>query len=59
MIQKKHALVLFTKSPQPGRTKTRLTHKLGGLLTEYEAALLYKVYDVGRCRYFAPSGGYV
>jgi len=31
---KKHALALFTKSPQPGATKTRLTEKYGGSLTE-------------------------
>lgn len=39
---KKHALSLFTKSPQPGITKTRLTKKYGGSLTEQEAADLYQ-----------------
>ncbi len=42
MDMKKHALVLFTKSPQPGATKTRLTEKHGGPLTEQEAADLYR-----------------
>ncbi len=39
---RKHALVLFTKSPQAGTTKTRLTKKHGGSLTEHEAANLYQ-----------------
>jgi len=42
MSLKKHALSLFTKSPQPGDTKTRLTQKYGGPLTEQEAAYLYQ-----------------
>ena len=42
MSIKKHALTLFTKSPQPGYTKTRLTQKFGGPLTEHEAAYLYQ-----------------
>jgi len=43
MSQKKHALSLFTKSPQPGITKTRLTHKFGGPLTDDEAAKFYRM----------------
>jgi glycosyltransferase A (GT-A) superfamily protein (DUF2064 family) len=39
---KKHALSLFTKLPQPGITKTRLTKKYGGSLTEQEASDLYQ-----------------
>lgn len=42
MSPKKHALSLFTKSPQPGNTKTRLTQEHGGPLTEQEAAHLYQ-----------------
>lgn len=38
----KHALVLFTKYPEPGRTKTRLMEENGGSLTAEEAAALYK-----------------
>jgi uncharacterized protein len=41
MTQSRNALVLFTKSPQPGRTKTRLTRKFGGPLSDEEAAGLY------------------
>jgi glycosyltransferase A (GT-A) superfamily protein (DUF2064 family) len=43
MTQQKHALSLFTKSPQPGITKTRLTERLGGPLTDAEAAQFYRV----------------
>lgn len=43
MSEKKHALSLFTKSPQPGITKTRLTQRLGGPLTDAEAAQFYRV----------------
>jgi glycosyltransferase A (GT-A) superfamily protein (DUF2064 family) len=43
MSQEKHALSLFTKSPQPGITKTRLTQKFGGPLTDVEAAQFYRV----------------
>ena len=43
MSQQKHALSLFTKSPQPGITKTRLTQKFGGPLTDAEAAEFYRV----------------
>lgn len=42
MKTRKHVLSLFTKSPQPGITKTRLTEKQGGALTEPEAADLYR-----------------
>ncbi len=42
MKSRKHALSLFTKSPQPGATKTRLTGKHGGSLTGVEAAALYR-----------------
>ena len=43
MTQQKHALSLFTKSPQPGITKTRLTQRFGGPLTDAEAAQFYRV----------------
>ena len=43
MSQQKHALSLFTKSPQPGITKTRLTQRFGGPLTDAEAAQFYRV----------------
>ncbi len=39
---KKHALVIFTKHPEPGFTKTRLTEEYGGSLTATEAAELYR-----------------
>lgn len=42
MISKKHALVLFTKYPEPGVTKTRLMEENGGAFTAREAADLYK-----------------
>ncbi len=42
MSNKKHALVLFTKYPEPGLTKTRLIEENGGTLTATEAAELYK-----------------
>jgi len=61
MSLKKHALVLFTKYPEPGRTKTRLIEMNGGTLSEVEAAELYRAMvldtaDVGlhavdRCRH--------
>ena len=38
----KNALVLFTKAPTPGLTKTRLTEARGGILTPQEAAELYQ-----------------
>jgi glycosyltransferase A (GT-A) superfamily protein (DUF2064 family) len=39
---KKNALVLFTKYPEPGLTKTRLMQEHGGALTGEEAAALYR-----------------
>jgi len=42
MNKRRHALSLFTKSPQPGTTKTRLTVKYGGSLSDQEAADLYR-----------------
>jgi glycosyltransferase A (GT-A) superfamily protein (DUF2064 family) len=42
MNKRKHALSLFTKSPQPGSTKTRLTIKYGGSLSDQEAADFYR-----------------
>jgi glycosyltransferase A (GT-A) superfamily protein (DUF2064 family) len=42
MSLRKHALSLFTKLPQPGTTKTHLTMKYGGPLTEEGAANLYQ-----------------
>jgi uncharacterized protein len=42
MKTKKHALVIFTKYPEPGMTKTRLMEENGGALTAEEAANFYK-----------------
>lgn len=42
MKTKKHVLVLFTKYPEPGVTKTRLMEENGGELTGEEASELYK-----------------
>ncbi|BBO81091.1 hypothetical protein DSCO28_16570 [Desulfosarcina ovata subsp. sediminis] len=42
MNKQKHALVLFTKYPEPGLTKTRLMEENGGSLTAQEAADLYR-----------------
>lgn len=39
---KRNALLLFTKYPQPGVTKTRLIEENGGALTPEQAATLYK-----------------
>ncbi|MBU5613857.1 TIGR04282 family arsenosugar biosynthesis glycosyltransferase [Geomonas azotofigens] len=39
---KKNALLLFTKYPQPGVTKTRLIEENGGALTPEQAAELYR-----------------
>jgi len=41
MTEKRHALVLFTKYPKAGVTKTRLMQENGGTLTADEAADLY------------------
>lgn len=41
-MSKKHAFLFFTKTPIPGLTKTRLTTKRGGILTEAEAAEFYQ-----------------
>ena len=54
MERKKHALVIFTKFPEPGVTKTRLIEENGGQLTPQEAADLYKAMvldtaNVGSC----------
>ena len=42
MSSKKNVLVLFTKYPEPGVTKTRLMQEHGGALTGEEAAALYR-----------------
>lgn len=42
MNYRKNALVLFTKYPEPGVTKTRLIEENGGALTAEQAAGLYK-----------------
>jgi glycosyltransferase A (GT-A) superfamily protein (DUF2064 family) len=52
MSVNKHALLLFTKVPEPGSTKTRLTEDRGGILTPQEAADFYQamlldVADIG------------
>lgn len=38
----KHAVLIFTKAPAPGVTKTRLTEEKGGIFTPQEAADLYQ-----------------
>ncbi len=43
MSGKKHAFLLFTKAPNPGSTKTRLTTARGGIFSPEEAADLYRV----------------
>jgi len=68
MKASKNALSLFTKSPRAGTTKTRLTGKYGGSLSEQEAADFYRVtlLDVAGaafralelCRQEAPDSGY-
>jgi uncharacterized protein len=40
--EKRNALMLFTKAPKPGVTKTRLTTARGGFLTPQEAADFYR-----------------
>ncbi|MEL7567228.1 MAG: DUF2064 domain-containing protein [Dehalobacterium sp.] len=52
MAEKKNALLLFTKAPAPGVTKTRLTEERGGIFTPEEAADFYQamlldVADIG------------
>lgn len=42
MNGQKHALVLFSKAPLPGLTKTRLLKEKGGILTPKEAADFYQ-----------------
>ncbi len=42
MSGKKHAILLFTKAPSPGVTKTRLTEARGGILTPVESAEFYQ-----------------
>jgi len=41
MSTKHHALMIFTKAPIPGRTKTRLTTARGGIFTPEEASAFY------------------
>ncbi len=67
MAPRKHALVIFSKYPEPGVTKTRLMEENGGALSAEEAADLYRamVLDVAtaglhaleRCRQEDASGG--
>jgi len=42
MTRKKHAFMLFTKAPAPGKTKTRLTKERGGIFTPEEAFSFYQ-----------------
>ena len=42
MSTKQHALMIFTKAPIPGRTKTRLTIGRGGIFTPEEASEFYR-----------------
>lgn len=48
MSEKKHALLIFSKPPVPGRVKTRLTKERGGFLTEEQAAEFFRrsLFDV-------------
>lgn len=67
MNNKKNALVLFTKYPEPGVTKTRLIEENGGALTAEQASDLYRamVLDtatvglraLAACRQFDGDGG--
>jgi glycosyltransferase A (GT-A) superfamily protein (DUF2064 family) len=41
-MSRKHALVLFSKYPEPGVTKTRLMEEYGGSLSAQEASDIYK-----------------
>ena len=43
MAEKKHALLIFSKAPLPGKVKTRLTTKFGGLLSDEQAADFFKL----------------
>ncbi|MDD6288953.1 MAG: DUF2064 domain-containing protein [Eggerthellales bacterium] len=43
MAEKKHALLIFSKAPQPGKVKTRLTRKYGGFLSDEQAAEFFKM----------------
>ncbi|MDO4502061.1 MAG: DUF2064 domain-containing protein [Coriobacteriia bacterium] len=43
MAEKKHALLIFSKAPQPGKVKTRLTRKFGGFLSDEQAAEFFKM----------------
>lgn len=47
-MERKHALLIFSKPPVAGMVKTRLTTQFGGILTPAEAAELFKrtLYDV-------------
>jgi len=38
----KHAIIVFTKVPEAGNVKTRLTHERGGILTQEEAKYVYE-----------------
>ncbi len=42
MSGRKNAILLFTKAPSPGVTKTRLTEARGGILTPFESAEFYQ-----------------
>lgn len=48
MAEHKHALLVFSKPPIPGQVKTRMTRKFGGILSDEEAAELFRrsLYDV-------------
>ena len=51
MTVQKNALLMFTKPPEPGMVKTRLTTQHEGILTEEQAAALYRcmMLDVLEC----------
>ena len=51
MTVQKNALLLFSKAPEPGLVKTRLTTERDGMFTELQAATLYRrmMLDVLEC----------
>ncbi len=55
MVVKKHALLLFSKPPIPGKVKTRLTRENGGPFTPEMSAEFFKrcMYDVTDLSMFA------
>lgn len=46
-MQKKYAILIFSKPPIPGLVKTRLTVERGGGFTQEQAAQFFKPQPVG------------